>query len=113
MASSARVLTAADLGSGETSELFHGRDHDVGVSFFLNHTPPGRGPAPHRHPYPEVFVLRGGEATFEVDGERLTAGAGHVIVVPAGAVHGFTNTGDEPLDLVSIHPVATMETEWM
>jgi quercetin dioxygenase-like cupin family protein len=108
------VLTYMDLTTATGSQLFLGCDHGgVEVSFFLNHTSPGRGPGPHRHPYPEVFVLQDGEATFEVDGERIEAAAPRVIVVPARAVHGFTNTGSEPLEMVSIHPVATMETEWV
>jgi hypothetical protein len=43
------VLTAAtDLASGTTAERFDGAAHGVGVSFFLNHTPPGRGVGAHR-----------------------------------------------------------------
>jgi hypothetical protein len=31
----------------------------------------------------------------------------------AGAVHGFRNTGDRPLEMTSIHPAAEMVTEWI
>ena len=107
------LLSFADLATETGSQLFLGRDHGVEVSFFVNHTAPGRGVAPHRHPYPEVFLVQGGEATFVVDGERIATGAGHVVVAPAGAVHEFANTGDATLEMVSIHPVAAMETEWV
>jgi mannose-6-phosphate isomerase-like protein (cupin superfamily) len=108
------VLNAStDLPTETSAELFRGVEHGIDVSFFINHTRPGGGPRRHRHPYPEVFVLHHGEATFHVDGASLTARAGQVIVVPAGATHGFTNTGSRVLEMVSIHPVAEMKGEWM
>jgi len=110
------VLTAAiDLASGSTAERFDGAAHGGGidVSFFLNHTPPGAGAGPHRHPYAEVFVLRDGEATFVVDGAEIEARGGQVVVAPAGATHAFRNSGAETLEMTSIHPVAEMITEWI
>jgi quercetin dioxygenase-like cupin family protein len=108
------LLTAAtDLRTPTTSQLFSGRDHGVDVSFFLNHTRPGAEVSPHRHPYPEVFVLQDGEATFLVDGEPIAARGGHVVVVPARATHGFRNTGGGTLEMISIHPAAEMQTDWV
>ena len=108
------VLTAAtDLATETTSELFTGGEYDVNVSFFINPTRPDAEVAPHRHPYGEVFVIRAGEVTFTVDGESLTAGTGQVVVVPAGATHGFRTAGQEVVEMLSIHPVAQMQTEWM
>lgn len=104
---------AADLATETTSQLFLGQDHGVDVSFFLNHTEPGRTVSEHRHPYPEVFIVHDGEAMFVVDGQEISARGGQVVVVGAGAAHGFTNTGDRPLEMTSIHPVAEMETEWL
>jgi quercetin dioxygenase-like cupin family protein len=108
------VLTAAtDLATDTTSELFRGAAHGVEVSFFINHTRPSAEVAPHRHPYPEVFVIRAGELVFTVDGKSLTAHAGQLVVVPAGATHGFRNAGREVVEMLSIHPVAEMQTEWV
>jgi mannose-6-phosphate isomerase-like protein (cupin superfamily) len=110
------VLTAGtDLANGTTAERFDGAAHGDGiaVSFFLNHTPPGRGSGLHRHPYAEVFTLHDGEATFVVDGAEIAARGGQVVVVPAGATHGFTNTGERTLEMTSIHPAAEMVTEWI
>jgi mannose-6-phosphate isomerase-like protein (cupin superfamily) len=106
---------AGDLASGTTAQQFEGAVHGagVGVSFFLNHTPPGRSVSPHRHPYGEVFVIHEGEAEFVVDGVTATARGGQVVVAPAGAVHGFRNTGDRTLEMTSIHAAARMETEWV
>ena len=38
---------------------------------------------------------------------------GQTLVVPAGAWHGFKNTGSERLEMTSIHPGGEMKTEWM
>ncbi len=100
----ANVIPFTDLPSGETVERFVGRDHGSSVSFFLNHQPPGRGPGLHRHPYEETFVIQEGEATFSVDGEEIAGRGGQIVVVPPGAAHKFTNTGDGVLRMVSIHP---------
>jgi mannose-6-phosphate isomerase-like protein (cupin superfamily) len=108
------LLTAAtDLTTG-TAERFDGREHGAGidVSFFLNHTPPGAGADAHRHPYAEVFVIYDGEATVFVDGVPVAARRGQIVVVPAGATHGFRNTGEGTLEMIGIHPVAEMVTEW-
>ena len=108
------VLDApADLATGGSAELFSGADHGIDVSFFLNHTAPGSGAEAHRHPYAEVFVVLDGAVAFTVDGRDHAARGGHVVVVPAGAAHAFRNAGDETLEMVSIHPVATMETDWL
>lgn len=108
------VLDApTDLGTETASQLFLGRDHGVGVSFFMNHMAPGRAVRAHRHPYPEVFVIHDGEATFTVDGADYAGRGGHVIVVPAGAVHGFRTTGAGTLEMTSIHVSAEMDTEWV
>ncbi len=114
MSAQPTVLTAStDLPTETAAELFRGTEHGIDVSFFINHTPPGGGPRRHRHPYPEVCVLHDGEATFVVDGRSLTARAGQVIVVPPGAAHAFRNTGSSALEMLSIHPVAQMQGEWM
>jgi mannose-6-phosphate isomerase-like protein (cupin superfamily) len=110
------VLTAAtDLASGTTAERFDGATHGAGiaVSFFLNHTPPGRGAGAHSHPYAEVFAIHSGQATFVVDGREVEAHGGQVVVVPPGATHGFTNSGEGTLEMTSIHPAAEMVTEWV
>jgi hypothetical protein len=63
MTSAPVVLTAAtDLRTAATAQCFDGHRHGDGidVSFFLNHTPPGRGAGAHRHPYAEVFAVQDG-----------------------------------------------------
>jgi len=105
--------TAVDLATETSSQLFHGKDHGVGASLFFIHMEPGRGPSLHRHAYPEVFFVHDGEVTFRVDGAEHVIRGGQTVVVPAGAVHGFENTGSGTLEMTSVHPVAEMKTEWI
>ncbi len=99
------VLPIADLRSSPTASLFEGRRHadDVEVSCFVVATPPGRGPRLHKHPYPEVFVVQEGEATFTAGDEEALVTGGHIVVVPADTPHRFVNSGDELLRMVTIH----------
>jgi quercetin dioxygenase-like cupin family protein len=97
-------LQINDLVGSERSRRFEGRDHGATISSFISRHAPGEGPALHRHPYEETFIMLEGTATFSVDGETFEAHAGEIVIAPAGAAHGFTNTGDSRLLQVSIHP---------
>ena len=95
-------MEGADLGEG-----------DVPFSVILVHGGPGTGPRVHRHPYPEVFVVEAGEATFRLGDEDVVVGAGHVVVSPSGVPHGFRNTGTGELRLTAIHGAGRFDTEWL
>jgi mannose-6-phosphate isomerase-like protein (cupin superfamily) len=57
--------------------------------------------------------LAGGTTAERFDGATIAARGGQVVVVPAGARHAFTNSGERTLEMTSIHPVAEMATEWI
>ncbi len=62
---------------------------------------PGHGPLPHRHPREEeTFYVLDGEFDFAIDGSHTSASTGTAVHVPAGVVHAFKNTGDEPARLL-------------
>jgi quercetin dioxygenase-like cupin family protein len=87
-----------------SSHQFVGADQgDVGVSVFLFHGEPGRGPGPHRHPYDEIQFIQAGRGRWTVEGETFEAGAGDILVIKAGEVHSFTAIGDEPLVQLDVH----------
>lgn len=98
-------------GTSHSHELI-GEEHDVPVSLILVHSGPGTGPAMHRHPYAEVFVIESGRATFRVDDTELIGEAGEIVIAPAGAYHGFTNIGHGELRLTAIHTAPKFNTEW-
>ena len=99
------IVSKDDLPYGKIAHRFEGyRYGDVGVSFFLVDSPPGAGAVLHTHPYEEVFVTLEGEATFTVGDDKITVGAGQIVVAPAGVPHKFVNSGSGPLKQVDIHP---------
>lgn len=100
--------------SGARSKVFQGGPYGgVHVSFFLVDVDPGDGPELHVHPYPEVFVVQEGEATFTVGAQTHQVGGGHVVVAPPGVPHRFVNAGTSNLRTINIHPVSQMVTDWI
>jgi mannose-6-phosphate isomerase-like protein (cupin superfamily) len=93
-----------DLPFRGSSHNFVGADNgDVSVSAFLFRGLPGAGPGPHRHPYDEVQFIQEGHGTWVVNGHEFEAGAGDILVIKAGEIHSFTNTGETPLVQLDIH----------
>ncbi len=103
------IVPMSDLDLHEHVSRFEGADHGSQVSFFYSRNEPGGGATLHRHPYEETFVVLEGTTTFTVDGERLEVEAGNVVIVPAGAEHGFVASGDGPIRQLSIHPSPRVE----
>ena len=99
--------------AGEGAGRFEGAGYGSEVSFFVVNAAPGEGPALHRHPYSETFVLQGGRGRFELDGRGLEAVAGDVVVTAPGAPHRFESLGPDRLRLVAIHAAPQMQTEWL
>lgn len=97
-------LRQQDLPFVGSSHQFVGADQgDVAVSVFLFNGAPGKGPGPHRHPYDEIQFIQSGRGRWTVNGEEFEAGAGDVLVIKAGEVHGFKCIGDEPLVQLDVH----------
>jgi quercetin dioxygenase-like cupin family protein len=99
-------------GSDEARD-FVGSDHGAELTLILIGAPTGHGPALHRHPYEEIFVVYGGTGTFFVGGSQVQAGAGDIVLAPAGTAHRFINTGSDRLRLTAIHHAPTFNTEWL
>ena len=99
-----RRVRQQDLPFVGSSHQFVGADQgDVAVSVFLFNGAPGKGPGPHRHPYDEIQFIQSGRGRWTVNGEEFEAGAGDVLVIKAGEVHGFKCIGDEPLVQLDVH----------
>jgi mannose-6-phosphate isomerase-like protein (cupin superfamily) len=108
------IVPFEELEHSDHSHEFVGAEHgEVPFSVILVHSRPGAGPKVHRHPYPEVFIVESGEATFTIGDETIVVDGGHVVVSPAGEAHGFTNTGDGELRLTAIHGGPRFVTEWL
>lgn len=108
------IISSEELHRNRNANLFQGGEHgDVPISFFLVATAPGRGPSLHSHPYEEVFVMHHGQATFTVGDSILEVRGGEIVVAPANTPHKFKNSGDEPLQMINIHPSKQVITRWL
>jgi quercetin dioxygenase-like cupin family protein len=108
------IIELDDLPHTKHAHEFVGADHgDVPVSLILVHSAPGAGPALHRHPYAEVFVVESGQATFQLGEDTIVVESGHIVVGPPDIPQGFTNTGAGELRLVAIHCAPRFKTDWV
>lgn len=95
MTASPFVLKPADRASplnvvGEHITVLASGAATGSYEIFLQEGPEGSGPVPHTHPWDESFFVTRGEVDFSLeDGELLTATAGTLVHVPAGARHWF------------------------
>jgi mannose-6-phosphate isomerase-like protein (cupin superfamily) len=96
--------------SHELEGYLHG---DAPVSLIFFDGPPGSGPRLHWHPYPEIFVIQEGQATFTVGDETIEVSAGQIVIGPANIPHKFINSGDGPLRQLDIHANDRFITEWL
>jgi mannose-6-phosphate isomerase-like protein (cupin superfamily) len=74
---------------------------------------PGIGAPPHLHAVEEVLRVIEGNAEVVVTDERASLGSGDAVTIPAGAVHGFTNSGDGPLRVLAILASPTFEAHYV
>lgn len=108
------AIDSAILRSGTSrTARFEGAGYGSQVSFFLVDNEPGQGPGLHVHPYSETWVIRSGEAEFTVGRRKLRAGAGAIVVGPAGIPHKFVNTGPGRLELICIHANKAIVQDWV
>ena len=103
----------ADMHVSPTAALFEGAGRGAEVSIFVTRTPPGKWVDLHVHPYPETFVLLEGDGRWTVDGQAVELAPEQMVVVPPDTPHGFRNTGDEPLLVVSVHERGEIEQTWL
>lgn len=74
---------------------------------------PGTGAPPHIHAVEEVLRIIEGQAEVFVGDERETCGPGDAVTIPAGAAHGFTNTGTSPLRVLAILAAPIFEAHYI
>lgn len=96
---------------GSSHNFVGAEQGDVGVSVFLFHGEPGRGPGRHRHPYDEIQFIREGRGRWTVNDQEFEAGAGDILVIKAGEVHSFRCIGEQPLVQLDVHMSPTFIQE--
>jgi mannose-6-phosphate isomerase-like protein (cupin superfamily) len=97
----------------ETRMLVSASNGATQLCIFEQWIAPGTGAPTHSHPVEEVLTVREGEAEMWLDQERIIVSVGQSLVVPAGHMHGFRNSGTVTLHIHAVlaSPVfeATME----
>jgi quercetin dioxygenase-like cupin family protein len=63
---------------------------------------PGAGAPSHSHPVEEVLTVLEGEAEMWIDEQRKIVSAGQSLIVPAGRLHGFLNSGNATLHIHAV-----------
>ena len=63
---------------------------------------PGLGAPTHSHPVEEVLTVRAGEAEMWIEEEHVMVSAGQSLIVPAGRMHGFRNSGNGTLHIHAV-----------
>jgi len=96
-----------------TFEFVGSQNQGVEISFIWVDMPPGGSVRLHQHPYPEIFIIQSGTATYTAGADTLQAHAGQILIVPANTPHKFVNTGGTPLQQVDIHLSPRFITEWL
>jgi quercetin dioxygenase-like cupin family protein len=87
-----------------------GEDTRNAVAVLQFTVPKLSGPPLHRHSREdEWFYVIDGELTFEVDGQRFTAGPGASAFAPRGAAHTYQNFRDEPAHILVTETPAGLE----
>jgi mannose-6-phosphate isomerase-like protein (cupin superfamily) len=101
-----RIIRSGELKrSPQRTIAVEGKPHGSGVSLFLiEYDEVGEGPVLHQHPYPETWIVRGGNAEFTVGDQVAEAGSGDLVVAAAETPHKFKNLGPARLDIICIHP---------
>jgi quercetin dioxygenase-like cupin family protein len=62
------------------------------------------GPGAHSHDaHDDIFYVLEGNVTFILDGERIEAGKGAFVRVPAGIEHDYQNNGDDRAGFLNIY----------
>ena len=74
---------------------------------------PGHGAPSHIHAVEELLRIVAGEAEVWVDEDRERVTAGANVLIPAGAIHGFRNTGDGTLQVLAILAEPIFEARYL
>jgi quercetin dioxygenase-like cupin family protein len=70
---------------------------------------PGVSVPLHFHREDEIFEVQEGTATFQIGADRIEAGPGTILVVPAGVHHAWSNFSGSPIRMMAIFSPGGMD----
>jgi mannose-6-phosphate isomerase-like protein (cupin superfamily) len=101
-----KVNTAGDIEHWrpgvQTRMLVSAQNGARQLCLFEQWVAPGNGAPTHSHPVEEVLTVYAGEAEMWIDQERIIVKLGQSLIVPAGRLHGFRNSGNVTLHLHAV-----------
>ena len=109
------VLTPDDLDWAEVDSAGHpntdfmftpsviDKDYTDAYSSRLGLMRPGKGSGVHTDPYNHAFYFLQGTGELQIGEERWSLQPGTIVKIPAGKVHGFSNTGSDDLVFLVIY----------
>jgi mannose-6-phosphate isomerase-like protein (cupin superfamily) len=86
----------------ETRMLVSASNGATQLCMFEQWVAPGTGAPTHSHPVEEVLTVREGEAEMWLQEQRVIVSAGQSLIVPAGRMHGFRNSGNVTLHIYAV-----------
>ena len=86
----------------ETRMVVSAQNGAAQLCIFEQWVAPGHGAPTHSHPVEEVLTVRDGEAEMWMGEERKIVMAGQALIVPAGRLHGFRNSGTTTLHIHAV-----------
>jgi len=86
----------------QTRMLVSARTGAAQLCMFEQWVAPGNGAPTHAHPVEEVLTVQAGEAEMWLDQDRMIVTAGQSLIVPAGRLHGFRNSGSVTLHIHAV-----------
>ena len=96
-------------GPGLTGYVFpiHERQAPFGLIIFS--VEPGAGTEAHSHAIREYWLITGGTGELLYDGQRYEVGQGDLLYFEPHKTHRIINTGERPLEVVSVDWHGTAE----
>jgi quercetin dioxygenase-like cupin family protein len=102
--------TSLPVPQGAINVLLRSEQTDAQVSIMDNIVPAdAKGPPLHTHDFDESFYIVGGELTFQVSDQLITARRGELAFAPRGVPHAFTNRSGEAARFVLVCTPAGFE----
>lgn len=86
----------------ETRMLVSASNGAAHLCIFEQWIAPGAGAPTHSHPVEEALTVREGEAEMWMGEARLIVYSGQSLIVPAGRMHGFRNSGTTTLHIHAV-----------
>jgi mannose-6-phosphate isomerase-like protein (cupin superfamily) len=78
-------------------------EYTTAYSVDLVRVPVGGFSPPHTDPDNHAFYILAGRGAITIDGRIWNVGPGSVVKIPVGIVHSVTNSGDVPLEFLTIY----------